>query len=442
MADRQTSDQGPTSDQGSASGAGAEASAHPPLDHRLRRMVGRDPDEAHRTATPLELLFDLTFVVAFSQAGAQAAHLLEIGHFAPAIIGFTIAVFAICLGWINYSWLASAYDNDDVFFRVATMVQMMGVLVLALGLPPMFHSIDEGEHLDNGVVVAGYVIMRVATVALWLRIARHDPSRRRTALAYASVVGAIQVGWVTTIFINPSLPVMLGIFVVLGTLELLGPYVIEHRVGATPWHAHHIAERYGLLVIITLGEVVLGTILAISAVVEKQHEWSVDAVLVAFGGTALAFGMWWVYFTMPSAKVLHRFRERGFVWGYGHLVIFGSIAATGAGLHVAAFEIDGTAHIGEVAAMLTVAVPVGIFLVALFTIYSLLLREFDRFHILLFVLSVAALCGSVLAVVAGASMAAGIVLAACAPVVVIVGYETIGHRHQADALRRALDSSQ
>ncbi|MFB9310391.1 low temperature requirement protein LtrA [Agromyces hippuratus] len=433
MADRETSD------TGSAGDPGAAVSVHPPLDHRLRRMVGRDPDEPHRTATPLELLFDLTFVVAFSQAGTQAAHLLELGHFMPAFIGFTIAVFAICLAWINYSWLASAYDNDDVFFRVATMVQMLGVLVLALGLPPMFHSIDEGEHLDNGVVVAGYVVMRVATVALWLRVARHDPAHRRSALAYATVVGIIQVGWVTTIFINPALPVMLGIFVVLGTLELLGPYVIERRVGGTPWHAHHIAERYGLLVIITLGEVVLGTILTISAVVERQHAWSIDAALVAFGGTALAFGMWWVYFTMPSAKVLHRFRRRAFTWGYGHLVIFGSIAATGAGLHVAAFEIDGTAHIGEVAAMLTVALPVGVFLVALFTIYSLLLREFDRFHILLFVLSMAALCVAVLAVVAGASMAVGIVLTACAPLVVIVGYETVGHRHQAEALHRSLD---
>ncbi|MGY3127468.1 low temperature requirement protein LtrA [Agrococcus sp. UYP33] len=419
-------------------GAGVGASAHPPLDHRLRRMVGRDPDEPHRSATPLELLFDLTFVVAFSQAGTQAAHLLEIGHVVPAIIGFTIAVFAICLAWINYSWLASAFDNDDIFFRVATMVQMIGVLVLALGLPPAFHSIDEGEHLDNGVLVGGYVIMRVATVAMWLRVARHAPARRRSALAYAGVIGLIQVGWATTIVINPALPVMLGIFVVLGTLELLGPYVIERRVGSTPWHAHHIAERYALLVIITIGEVILGTILAISAVVEEQG-WSVEAGLVAFGGTALAFCMWWVYFTMPSGKVLHRFRERGFTWGYGHLVIFGSIAATGAGLHVAAYEIQGVAHIDHVAAMVTVAVPVGVFLIALFAIYSLLLRELDRFHILLFALSVATLVAAVLAVVAGASMGTGIVLTACAPLVVIVGYEAVGHRHQAAALHRALD---
>ena len=400
-------------------------------------MVGRDPDEPHRTSTTLELLFDLTFVVAFSQAGTQAAHLLELGHWAPAALAFTFAVFAICVAWINYSWLASAFDNDDVFFRIATMVQMLGVLVLALGIPPMFHSIDEGEHVDNGVMVAGYVIMRLATIALWLRIARQDPAHRRSALTYAIVVGIIQVGWIVVIFINPSLPVMFGIIVLLGTLELVAPYVIERRMGGTPWHAHHIAERYGLLVIITLGEVVLGTILAISAVVEAQG-WSVEAGLVAFGGTALAFGLWWVYFTMPSGKVLHRFRKRGFVWGYGHFLIFGSLAATGAGLHVAAYVIEGVAHIGTVEAMLTVVVPVAVFSIALFTLYSLLLRQFDPFHILLFAGSILMLVIAVWAVAAGASMGVGIVLTALSPVVVIVGYETVGHRHQAAALDRAL----
>jgi hypothetical protein len=224
---------------------------------------------------------------------------------------------------------------------------------------------------------------------------------------------------------------------VLGALELSCPYLIERRVGGTPWHAHHIAERYGLLVIITLGEVVLGAILAISAVVEEQG-WSIEAALVAFGGTLLAFAMWWVYFTMPSAKVLTRFRERGFTWGYGHFFIFGSLAATGAGLHVAAYEIEGVAHIGAVEALLTVVVPVLVFSVALFTLYSLLLRQFDPFHIWLFIGSIAMLVIAVWAVWAGASMGTGIVLTALSPVVVIVGYETVGHRHQAAALERAL----
>ena len=64
--------------------------------HHRAPMAGRDPSEHHRTASPLELLFDLMFVVAFSQAGVQAAHLLEIGHYAPAIGAFGFAVFAIC----------------------------------------------------------------------------------------------------------------------------------------------------------------------------------------------------------------------------------------------------------------------------------------------------------------------------------------------------------
>jgi low temperature requirement protein LtrA len=418
--------------------AHAEASARPPLDHRLRRMVGRDPNEPHRTATPLELLFDLTFVVAFSQAGAQTAHLLELGHWAPAVGGFLFAVFAIWWAWINYSWLASAYDNDDIFFRVATMVEMLGVLILALGLPALFHSLDEGEHVDNGVVVAGYVVMRVATIALWLRAAKHDPGRRRTALTYALFVSIIQLGWIVLIFVNLPLVPTMGFTLLLVALELVGPYVAEHgREGGTPWHAHHIAERYGLLVIITLGEIILGTILAISAVIDEQG-WQAETVAVAFGGTALAFGLWWVYFTMPSGKVLQRYRERGFVWGYLHYFIFVALAGAGAGLHVAAYEIEGVAHIGIVQALLTVVVPVGIFMVALFTIYSLLLRQFDPFHIWLFIGSVVVLVLAVAAVAAGASFGVGILITAASPFVVVVGYETVGHRHQAAALERAL----
>ena len=417
---------------------GTAASARPPLDHRLRRMVGRDPNEPNRAATPLELLFDLTFVVAFSQAGAQTAHLLELGHWIPAIGGFAFAVFAIWWAWINYSWLASAYDNDDIFFRVATMIEMLGVLILALGLPDLFDSLDEGEHVDNGIVVAGYVIMRVATITLWLRAAKHDTARRRTALTYVVFVSIAQLGWVVLIFVNLPLAPTLAFTAGLVLLELVGPYVAEHgREGGTPWHAHHIAERYGLLVIITLGEIILGTILALSAVIDEQ-DWSAETVAVAFGGTALAFGLWWVYFTMPSGKVLQRFRERGFVWGYLHYFIFFALAGTGAGLHVAAYEIEGVAHIDLVQALLTVVVPVGVFMVALFTIYSLLLRQFDPFHIWLFVGSVVVLALAVIAVIAGASFGVGILITAASPFVVVVGYETVGHRHQAAALQRAL----
>lgn len=73
------------------------------LSHRLTRMTGRDPHEKHRASTPLELLFDLTLVIAFSQVGTQAAHLLELGHVWSGVLGFCIAMFAVIWAWINYS---------------------------------------------------------------------------------------------------------------------------------------------------------------------------------------------------------------------------------------------------------------------------------------------------------------------------------------------------
>ena len=138
-------------------------------------------------------------------------------------------------------------------------------------------------------------------------------------------------------------------------LEMAGP-VIAERKGGTPWHAHHIAELYALLTIITLGESVIGTVASLGAVVESQG-WSGDAALVPLAGTGLTFGMWWMYFTIPFGELLHVHRERGLSWAYSHLAIFGAIAATGAGLHVAALYIDHQAHIGAAATVLSVAFP-------------------------------------------------------------------------------------
>src|SRR6478609_4622312 len=199
------------------------------LSHHLGRMTGRDPDEAHRASTPLELLFDLTFVVAFSQISAGAAHHLEIGDIGTALTGFLFCTFAVTWAWINYSWLASAYDNDDVFFRLATMVEMIGVLIVALGVPPVFESLAEGEHLDTSVLVAGYVIMRVAAVALWLRAAKNDPVHRKTALAYAINISIAQVFWIALIFVNLPLVPTVAVVGVLVVFELAGPVFAETK---------------------------------------------------------------------------------------------------------------------------------------------------------------------------------------------------------------------
>jgi low temperature requirement protein LtrA len=71
------------------------------LHHHTRRMRGRDPNQFHRVATPLELLFDLTFVIAFGLAASKFAHALAEGHYATALIGFAFASFAISWAWVR-----------------------------------------------------------------------------------------------------------------------------------------------------------------------------------------------------------------------------------------------------------------------------------------------------------------------------------------------------
>src|SRR4051794_23107504 len=120
------------------------------MSHTVVRMTGRDPREDGRASTPLELLFDLSFVIAFGAAASELAHFLAEGYVREGILGFAFATFAVSWAWINFSWFASAYDTDDWIYRLTTMVQMVGVLILALGLPQMFDSLHDGDHVDNG----------------------------------------------------------------------------------------------------------------------------------------------------------------------------------------------------------------------------------------------------------------------------------------------------
>jgi low temperature requirement protein LtrA len=403
------------------------------LHHHSRQMRGRDRHEAHRVVTPLELLFDLTFVISFGLAASQFAHALAEGHYSSGLLGFGFASFAICWAWVNFSWFASAYDTDDWIFRIATMVQMSGVLVLAIGLPRLFASIEHGEHLDTSVMVLGYVIMRVALVFQWLRAARQDPARRRACLAYATAVSIAQVGWVALIFFHFSIGVAVILSGILMLIELAGPVLAERKDGGTPWHAHHIAERHGLFAIIALGEGVVGTVAALSAVVEQQG-WTLDAAFVGIAGTGLTFGMWWVYYLLPSAPILHAHRERSFVWGYTQMVVVTAIVATGAGLHVAANFIEHKAQISPLATVLTVAVPVGVFLGLIYALYYHLVRRFDPFHLWLLLGTAGVVAAAVIAALTGVSMAVCLLILMLAPAVTVVGYEVRGYRHQAAAL--------
>ncbi len=279
------------------------------------------------------------------------------------------------------------------------------------------------------------VVMRVAMIFQWLRAASQDAARRSACLTYAVAISVAQLGWLAPAHGPPAARADLRAHRPArpGLVEISGPYVAERRFGGTPWHPHHIAERYGLFAIIALGEGLVGTVAAVSAVIEAQG-WSLNATLVCIAGTGLTFGMWWVYFIVPSGPILHAHRERSFVWGYSQMAIFAAIVATGAGLHVAAYYIEHEAHIGPVATVLTVAIPVSVYLACIYALYTYLVRRIDPFHygLLLGTAAVVALC--VAAALAGLDMAACLIILMFAPMVTVVGYEMRGHRHQAEAL--------
>ncbi|KAA2261816.1 low temperature requirement protein A [Solihabitans fulvus] len=316
-------------------------------------MVGRDQAEPHRASTPLELLFDLSFVVAVAQGAGQLHHSLAEGQVAHGVIGYAVAFFAIWWAWVNFTWFASAYDTDDVLYRLLTLVQIAGALVLAAGIPAAF------ERFDFTVPVIGYVIMRLALLAQWLRAARDDPAGRPAALRYAVGVSVCQVAWILRLFL--PVPWSWIAFVAIAIADLLVPLWAETRGSGTSWHPGHIAERYGLFTLIVLGESISAATLAIQSGI-SDHGVSVPLMVIAAGGLILLFGLWWSYFKHDTVDDLDSL-DTAAVWAYVHFGIFAAIAAVGAGLQVVAQTANHTTHLSPTAAAYTVAVPVAVFLV-------------------------------------------------------------------------------
>lgn len=399
--------------------------------HRRLPMSGRDPDEDGRTATPLELLYDLTFAVAIGVVAEQFAELVIGGHAGVGILGFVFGMWAILLGWINYTWLASGFDTDDWVCRVWTMVQMVGVVILALGLVPMFHSLEERHHLDTHLMVAGYVVMRVGLVAQWLRVSRESPDFRGVGLRNAGWILVAQVAWVGfTLLDLPLLPTFL-ILAPIGILEFLIAPLSQGRANGTPWHPHHIAERYGLLAIIALGEGVVGTVASSRGALGgvTGDDWNADTIVVLISGIGVTFGLWWSYFLIPFGRLLHEHPTRGYVFGYGHIPIFAAIAGAGAGLHLAGLYLaDAGEHppIGPVGVALAVAVPVGAFLLVVDAVVGGVLGRLPRSKLVILLTAIAVLVAAV--VVARDSLSGALLLTMVASFVPVVVHEVGSHR--------------
>ena len=377
----------------------------------LRRMAALDPRSAHRVSSPLELLFDLVFVVAVSQASSTLHHLIVDDHIGQGVLAYLMVFFSVWWAWMNFTWFASAYDTDDWLYRVMTIAQMGGVLVLAAGVQSAMLD------FDFSTVTLGYVIMRLAMVGQWLRLAISDPASRPTAVRFAIGISAVQVLWVARLATDDV--VQFWSFFVLMIAEFAVPLWAEHG-RPTPWHPHHIAERFGLFTLILLGESLLASANAmIDALSEGEHVG--ELLGLAASGIVITATIWWIYFSREQAHRLRTPRD-GFTFGYFHYVLFAAVGAVSAGVEVEIDDVAGVAHISGAAAGLALTLPLAIFLV---TVWAVLLR-----HAVSVVASAIVLVAAVLVALGGLLPIGEYVLAAVLMAGVVVAIEV-------DAARRS-----
>lgn len=379
-------------------------------------MSGRDMDEPHRASSALEALFDLTTVVAVAAAASRLHHDIAHAQYVQGIVDLLCSFFAVWWSWMNFAWFSSAYDTDDVAYRLATVVKMVGVLLMAVGLTQ-----EDGAQVTQTL---GYTVMRVALVPLWLRAAREHPERRTTCRRYALSLSVLQVLWLMRIFLIPT-AWGLPSFVMLAVLELAVPPWSE-RAGETPWHPHHIAERYSLFTIILLGECMVAAANAMGGVLSTQG-WSVSFIVLSFSIVSLIVGLWWTYFLVLFAQVLHLRRERAFLWGYGHALVFVALAALDGVLEVVVdvlktggVPVEGAAHAGPspLLAIVLVAATVMFFLSSLWWLGAQTTRRTERSP--LFLLPSLLLTGlTIIAVMQGLPLPWGVFLIAACPALLI-----------------------
>ena len=228
---------------------------------------------------PLELFFDLVFVLALTQSTALMAKQPTWEGLAKGLLVLGVLWWA----WVGYAWLTSVVDPEEGGVRLAIIAAMAAMLVAALCVPKVFES-------SAGLFAGAYAIVRAGQIVLFLIAARDDPGLRKSVLGLA-VSTAIGVALLAAAAFTDGL--LQGTLWALAlALDMAGPYFF----GSEGWKLvpGHFAERHGLIVIIALGE----SIVAIGVGAEAGLDAGV--VTAAVLGVFVAAGLWWLYFDVVA----------------------------------------------------------------------------------------------------------------------------------------------
>jgi low temperature requirement protein LtrA len=324
---------------------------------RLMRMRPRDPQEPGRAATPLELFFDLVFVVAVSIAAVNLHHSLTEARVLEGLLSYVLVFFAIWWAWMNFTWFATSFGTDDWLYRLLTFVQMGGVLVLAAGIGRVF------EDRDLTLVVFAYVVMRVAMVAQWLRASRGAGESRRATQLYALGIATVQALWLLSLLLPESIELIaVGLLIV---AELAVP-VIAERQGETPWHPHHLTERFGLFTLILLGESLLASANAVIVALEEVDDLG-PLLWIATLALVVTCALWWIYFWSPHHRLITDYAS-SVKHGYAHYFVFAAAGALSAGIEVEIDVLTQVSALDPLAASFTVTAPIAVFVLGIWWI--------------------------------------------------------------------------
>lgn len=344
-------------------------------------LVARSKEETHRSATPLELFYDLIYVVAIAFLAGELHHAVTHWHHVPhALFMYCWIFWCIWWPWNTYTFFASGYDTDDAQFRLASFAQMIGVIVIAVGVKPAF------QHGDFMYIMIGYLIMRIPYIFMWLKVARDDIESRPVALRYAVGVFFAQCGWTLSVLYFQNWFVWGSLLVI----ELLVPCWAERSVAKgenTKYHIEHMEERMGLLTIIVLGESILASVNAIDKAFEQVTP---ELGFLVAGALIILFSMWWLYF---DDKVEHELdnETNTFIWAYGHYLVYASAAAVGALISVSVDAVTHTGHITIDKAVLGLGIALALYLLSVWVCHDLLLKKTGVKRIELLILAVVVL---------------------------------------------------
>ncbi|MEP6559960.1 MAG: low temperature requirement protein A [Nakamurella sp.] len=271
MANQRPSDGGAGADLGDKA---VQALIRPP---RLRT-------DQEATASRLELFFDLAYVLVVLELAATFLQDLTwhgLGVFAGM---FT----AIWFSWVGFTLYANRFDTDDVVFRIG---KLLATLAIA-GCAASAAAANAGLALQ---FAASYLTAILILLLLYIRAWWHLPDSRRTIAVYLATTSTAAVLWAVSLPVGGSVRYVLWAAGV--TVAAVGPIVATLRANTLPLHIEHLPERFGLLVILVLGEAVRDCVTGV-----YDANWSSPSVLVGVAGFAVAGGMWWIYFDVTATR--------------------------------------------------------------------------------------------------------------------------------------------